>query len=57
MAVLSHEEIDGWGYTHEEAVEIAPDTTLPITHAARALLHRPESRSTTNRPWYARATR
>ncbi len=38
MAILTHEEIEGRGHTHEEAVEMAPDTALPITHAARELL-------------------
>ena len=38
MAVLAHEDIEGRGHTHEEAVEMAPDTALPITHAARELL-------------------
>ncbi len=38
MAVLPHEEIESCGYTHEEAVEMAPDTQLAITHAARELL-------------------
>jgi hypothetical protein len=38
MAVLPHEEIESRGHTHEEAVEMAPDTELPITHAARELL-------------------
>jgi hypothetical protein len=38
MAVLPHEDIESRGYTHEEAVEMAPDTEMPITHAARRLL-------------------
>jgi hypothetical protein len=38
MAILPHEEIESRGYSHEEAVEMAPDTELPITHAARELL-------------------
>jgi hypothetical protein len=38
MAVLPHEDIESLGHTHEEAVEMAPDTALPITHAARELL-------------------
>jgi hypothetical protein len=38
MVVLPHEEIESRGYTHEDAVEMAPDTALPITHAARELL-------------------
>jgi hypothetical protein len=38
MAVLPHEEIEGRGHTHEEAVEMAPETAMPITHAARELL-------------------
>jgi hypothetical protein len=38
MAVLPHEDIESKGYTHEEAVEMAPDTALPITNAARELL-------------------
>ncbi len=38
MAVLPHEEIESRGHTHEEAVEMAPDTELPITHSARELL-------------------
>ncbi len=38
MAVLPHEEIEGRGHSHEEAVEMAPDTMLPISHAARELL-------------------
>ncbi len=38
MAVLAHEEIEGRDYTHEETVEMAPDTALPISHAARELL-------------------
>lgn len=38
MAVLPHEQIEGRGYRHEEAVEMAPDTNLPIAHAARELL-------------------
>jgi hypothetical protein len=38
MAVLPHEDVESRGHTHEEAVEMAPDTALPITHAARELL-------------------
>jgi hypothetical protein len=38
MAVLAHEDVESKGYTHEEAVEMAPDTGLPVTHAARELL-------------------
>ena len=38
MAVLPHEDIESRGYSHDEAVELAPDTALPITHAARELL-------------------
>jgi hypothetical protein len=47
MAVLPHEDIESQGYSHEEAVEMAPDTALPISHAARELLRviREEERS------------
>jgi hypothetical protein len=47
MAVLPHEDLESWGHTHEEAVEMAPETTLPISHAARGLLRiiREEQRS------------
>ncbi len=38
MAVLLHEDIESQGYTHEEAVEMSPDTALLISHAARELL-------------------
>jgi hypothetical protein len=38
MAVLAHEDVESQGHTHEQAVEMAPDTALPITHAARELL-------------------
>jgi hypothetical protein len=38
MAVLAHEDAESRGHTHEEAVEMAPDTALPITHAVRELL-------------------
>jgi hypothetical protein len=38
LAVLAHENEESQGHTHEEAVEMAPDTALPITHAARGLL-------------------
>jgi hypothetical protein len=38
MAVMPHEDIESRGHTHEEAVEMAPDTTLSISHAARELL-------------------
>jgi hypothetical protein len=38
MAVLAHEDVESRGHTHEEAVEMAPDTALTITHAARELL-------------------
>jgi hypothetical protein len=38
MAVLAHEDVESWGHTHEEAVEMSPDTKLPITHAAKELL-------------------
>jgi hypothetical protein len=38
MAVLAHEDVESQGHTHEEAVGMAPDTALPITHAARELL-------------------
>jgi hypothetical protein len=38
MAVLPHEDVESRGHTHEEAVEMAPDTKLPITRAARELL-------------------
>jgi hypothetical protein len=38
MAVLAHEDVESKGHTHEEAVEMAPDTALAITHAARELL-------------------
>lgn len=47
MAVLPHEDIESQGYSHEEAVEMSPDTALPISHAARELLRviREEERS------------
>ena len=47
MAVLPHEDIESRGYTHEEAVEMSPDTVLSISHAARELLRviREEERS------------
>ncbi len=47
MAILPHEDIESRGYTHEEAVEMSPDTALPISHAARELLRgiREEERS------------
>jgi hypothetical protein len=38
MAVLAHEDVESHGHMHEEAVETAPDTALPISHAARQLL-------------------
>ena len=38
MAVLAHEDAESRGRTHEEAVEMAPDTHLPITNAVRELL-------------------
>jgi hypothetical protein len=38
LAVLAHQNEESQGHTHEEAVEMAPDTALPITHAARGLL-------------------
>ncbi len=38
MAVLAHEDVESRGHTHEEAVEMAPDTGLTITRAARELL-------------------
>jgi hypothetical protein len=38
MAVLAHEDVESRGHTHEEAAEMAPDTGLPVTHAARELL-------------------
>lgn len=38
MAVLTHEDMESRGHTHEEAVEMSPDTKLPVTHAARELL-------------------
>ncbi len=38
MAVVAHENVESWGHTHDEAVEMAPDTALPITDAARGLL-------------------
>lgn len=48
MAVLPHEQIESQGRSHEEAVEMAPDTPMPITHAARELLRviREEQRRT-----------
>jgi hypothetical protein len=38
MAILPHEDVESRGHTHEEAVEMAPDTVLPISRAARDLL-------------------
>jgi hypothetical protein len=38
MAVLAHEDLESQGHTHQEAVEMAPDTSLPITRAAKELL-------------------
>jgi hypothetical protein len=38
MAILAHEDVESQDHTHEEAVEMAPDTALPISHAARELL-------------------
>jgi hypothetical protein len=48
MAVLAHEDVESRGHTHEEAVEMAPDTVLLISHAARELLRiiREEQRRT-----------
>jgi hypothetical protein len=34
---IAHEFEEGNGLTHEEAIERAPDTNLPITHEAREL--------------------
>jgi hypothetical protein len=38
MALLAHEDVETQGHTHEEAVEMSPDTALPVTNAARELL-------------------
>jgi hypothetical protein len=38
MAVLAHEDEESQGYTHDEAVERAPATGLPISFEARELL-------------------
>lgn len=36
-SVIAHEYEEGSGYSHDEAVERAPDTELPIPTAAREL--------------------
>jgi hypothetical protein len=49
-SVITHEYKEGNGYSHDEAVERAPETELPISHKARelecVLANRPGSKIT-----------